>query len=173
MDINHLSIKELEILGDAIKDRIKTIKNQQEDEIKRKNSVKNKTKLSQLTSSDRIFKINIYKNANNGETVIETNYVNVYGVGKDKEERGYNYNFGGSSSWFDNETGEKHFHLDDFMSISFFTLKPKSWYKDFLEAKEYRLKIKKESLDRELLNLENKLYIFDELKDDIDYKVKK
>lgn len=40
-----------------INNRLKIIKENEEDEIKRKDNIKNKTKLSQLTSNDRVFKI--------------------------------------------------------------------------------------------------------------------
>jgi hypothetical protein len=40
-----------------VNNKLNIIKKKEEDEIKRKDSVKNKTKLSQLTSNDRVFKI--------------------------------------------------------------------------------------------------------------------
>lgn len=48
MDINKLTIKELEILGNAVHDRMIQIRRQQEDELKRKDSVKNKTKYEKI-----------------------------------------------------------------------------------------------------------------------------
>ena len=95
MNINHLKVEELKVLIDAANQRIEVIN---KDEKRRKDSVKDKTKLSELTSSDRIFKIQIYRHVDTHEMVVTTDFVNVKGVRKsDDEYGGFYYNFGGSS----------------------------------------------------------------------------
>jgi len=79
MDINHLKVEELKILIDAANQRIETINKEKEDEKKRKDSVKNKTKLSQLTSSDRIFKIEIYRHVDYEEITPE-DFLDLYNI---------------------------------------------------------------------------------------------
>jgi hypothetical protein len=174
MDINQLTIKELEILGNAVHDRMIQIRRQQEDELKRKDSVKNKTKLCQLTSSDRIFKIEIYQNNITNKMTINTDYVDVVGVRNDLE--GYSYNFGGSSSWFSVVTGEKHYHLDNGCgkySFKFYTLKPETWIEDLNEARKYIVEIRKERFENELSSFKESLSKFDELKENIISEVNK
>lgn len=175
MDINHLTIEELEILGDAVKYRISQIRKKEEDDLKRKNSVKNKTKLSQLTASDRIFKIQIFENANTEEMNLVINYVKVEGVTKLLQD-GYDYNFGGSSSWFSSVVGEKHYHLDSGFgkhSFTFYTLKPETWVEDLNEAREYMIQKRIESFERELTNLKKSLSKFDDLKYQINLEVER
>lgn len=172
MDINKLTIKELEILGNAVHDRMIKIRRQQEDELKRKDSVKNKTKLSQLTSKDRIFKIQIYEYVTSNEMDIRTGYVDVGGVTSD--EGGYNYTFGGSSSWFSLVTGARHYHLDVGFgknNFTFYTLKPETWVEDLNEARKYIVEIRKERLENELSSFKEALSKFDELKESIIYEV--
>jgi hypothetical protein len=174
MDINHLTAKELEALGNAIHDRISQIRREEKDDLKRKDSVKNKTKLSQLSSSDRIFKIQIFENANTEEMNLVINYVKVGGVTKLLQD-GYDYNFGGSSSWFSNVVGEKHYHLDSGFgkhSFTFYTLKPETWVEDLNEAREYMIQKRIEAFERELTNLKKSLSKFDGLKDQINLEVK-
>lgn len=175
MDINQLTIKELEILGNAVNDKIIQIRRQQEDELKRKDSVKNKTRLCELTSSDRIFKIEINQIAISNEMVIKVGHIDVGGVSRDKEG-GYNYSFGGSSSWFNVFTGEKHYHLDNGFgkyNFRFYTLKPETWIEDLNEARKYIVEIKKERLENELSSFKESLSKFDELKENIISEVNK
>jgi len=174
MDINQLTIKELEVLGNAVHDRITQIRRQQEDELKRKDSVKNKTRLCELTSSDRIFKIAIFQSTTTNEMAIKTDYVDVGVMGNDLE--GYSYNFGGSYCWFNVVTGEKHYHLDTVCfenNFIFYTLKPETWIEDLNEARKYIVEIRKESLENEISSLKEKLSKFDELKEDIISEVNK
>lgn len=166
MDINQLTIKELEILGNAVHDR--TI------ELKRKNSVKNKTKLYELTSSDIIFKIEIYQIATTNKMAIKTNYVDVGGVRNDLG--GYSYTFGGYSSWFSVITGGKHYHLDVGCSkhnFIFYTLKPETWIEDLNEARKYMIEIRKKRFENELSSFKESLSKFDELNESITSEIKK
>lgn len=175
MDINHLKVEELKILIDAANQRIETINKEKEDEKKRKDSVKNKTKLSQLTSSDKIFKIEIYKHVHTHEMVVTTEFVNVGGVTKiDDEYGGFNYNFGGSSSWFSDEDSENHYLLVNGFgndSFNFYTLKPNTWWEDYELARDIKIQNKIEKFNKELDAYESALSKFEELKERINEEI--
>ena len=177
MDINHLKVEELKVLIDAANQRIKVINKEEEDEKKRKDSVKNKTKLSQLTSSDKIFKIEIYRHVGTYEMVVKTDFVNVKGVRKsDDEYGGFYYNFGGSSTWFSDKESENHYLLEKVfgnINFQFYTLKPETWWEDYKLAKR-DIKIHKiEEFHKELNAYTNALSKFEELKERINEEISK
>jgi hypothetical protein len=70
-NLDNLTENELLDLKNQITGKIKKIKEAEKEEIDRKNSVKNKTKLSQLTSQDRRFGIRI--SGNIGHRMVESN----------------------------------------------------------------------------------------------------
>jgi len=177
MDINHLKVEELKVLIDAANQRIEVINKEKEDEKKRKDSVKNKTKLSQLTSSDRIFKIEIYRHVDTHEMVVKTGFVNVGGVRKENSEYGgFSYSFGGSSAWFSDKDSENHYLLENGFgnnSFKFYTLKPNAWWEDYKLAKR-DIKIHKiEEFHKELNAYTNALSKFEELKERINEEISK
>jgi hypothetical protein len=177
MDINHLKIEELKVLIDAANQRIKVINKEEEDEKKRKDSVKNKTKLSQLTSSDKIFKIEIYRHVGTYEMVVKTDFVNVKGVRKsDDEYGGFYYNFGGSSTWFSDKESENHYLLENGFgndSFKFYTLKPNTWWEDYELARDIKIQNKIEKFNKELDAYESALSKFEELKERINEEISK
>lgn len=146
--------------------RIQMIRQEEEDEIKRKNSVKNKTKLSQLTSDDRILGIRIsWNDDSKGVTIDELEnswsvdligYCEVRGY-EDKKKRKSDYHrisishkteaFGVSTVLNDEEVEKSYLLCIDTMGTgydSFFTLSPETWEEDLLESlngqKEWRIR---------------------------------
>jgi hypothetical protein len=177
MDINHLKVEELKVLIDAANQRIEAINKEKEDEKKRKDSVKNKTKLSQLTYSDRIFKIEIYRHVDTHEMVVKTGFVNIGGVRKENSEYGgFSYSFGGSSSWFSDEDSENHYLLVNGFgndSFEFYTLKPNTWWEDYELARDIKIQNKIERFHKELNAYKNSLSKFGELKERINEEISK
>ena len=146
--------------------RIQMIKQEEEDEIKRKNSVKNKTKLSQLTSDDRILGIRIsWNDDSKGVTIDELEnswsvdligYCEVRGYEDKKKRKSDSHRisishkteaFGVSTALNDEEVEKSYLLHIDTMGPgydSFFTLSPETWKEDLLESlngqKEWRIR---------------------------------
>lgn len=146
--------------------QIEKIRQEEEDEIKRKNSVKNKTKLSQLTSDDEILGIRIsWNNNSKGVTIDELGnswsvdiigYCDVTGY-EDKKKRESDYHrisighkkeaFGISTSLTDEDSEKPYLLFINTMGTGysgFFTLSPETWEEDLMEAlngqKDWRIK---------------------------------
>lgn len=174
MEINALEIHELESLKKSIDDRIQKIKQEKVDEIKRKDSVKNKTKLYQLTSNDRILVITIFENVKDNRMVSNVSYENINQCDKDDDSMGFKFGHGGSLYWISNEDSEKHYVLKTWFGKHnhvFCTLKPESWIQDLAEAKGFNIEQKKQQQQDELNYYMESLIKFDELKTEITKKV--
>jgi len=162
--------------------RIQMIRQEEEDEIKRKNSVKNKTKLCQLTSDDRILGIRIsWNDDSNGVTIDELGnswsvdiigYCEVRGY-EDKKKRKSDYHrisishkkeaFGISRSLSDEESEKPYLLSIDTMDTgydSFFTLSPETWESDLIEALNTQKEWRNRRHDKEILILEKKVEAF-------------
>lgn len=136
--------------------QIEKIRQEEENEIRRKNSVKNKTKLSQLTSDDRILGIRISWNDDskgvkidelgNSWSVDIIGYCDVRGY-EDKKKRKSDYHrisishkkeaFGHAVSLTDEESEKPYLLVIDTMGNgydSFFTLSPETWEEDLMKA---------------------------------------
>jgi len=162
--------------------QIDKIRQDEKDEIKRKNSVKNKTKLSQLTSDDRILGIRIsWNDDSKGVTIDELGnswsvdiigYCEIRGY-EDKKKRKSDYHrisighkkeaFGISSSLTDEEVEKPYLLSIDTMRggyNGFFTLSPETWEEDLMEAlnsqKEWRIR----DYHKEISILEKKVNAF-------------
>jgi hypothetical protein len=160
--------------------RIQMIRQEEEDEIKRKNSVKNKTKLCQLTSDDRILGIRIsWNDDSNGVTIDELGnswsvdiigYCEVRGY-EDKKKSDYHRisighkkeAFGISTSLSDEESEKPYLLSIDTMNTgydSFFTLSPETWESDLIEALNTQKEWRNRRHDKEILILEKKVEAF-------------
>jgi hypothetical protein len=133
--------------------KLETIKYNEEDEIRRKDSVKNKTKLSELTCNDSVFKVSY--TYWRGE-VTWAGYVDVAQCEPDKDG---GYSFGvshktrpeGFSSWFNDKYADKHCLLMDFSSsLYFITMKPETWEEDMKASLHEYIKIKEERFNKEI-----------------------
>jgi len=162
--------------------QIEKIRKEEEEEINRKNSIKNKTKLSQLTSDDRILGIRISWNDDSNGVMIEElgnswsvdiiGYCEVRGY-DDKKKRDSDYHrisvghkdkpFGVSVSLSDEEVEKPYLLSIDTMGSgydAFFTLSTKTWEKDLIDALNYT---KNQSIiqhNRDLSILEKKAEAF-------------
>ena len=162
--------------------RIQMIRQEEEEENKRKNSVKNKTKLSQLTSDDRILGIRISWNADSkGVTIDELGnswsvdiieYCEVRGY-EDKKKRKSDYHrisighkekaFGVSTSLSDEESEKPYLLSIDTMGSgydSFFTISPETWESDLIEALNTQKGWRNVRHDEEISILEKKVEAF-------------
>ena len=146
--------------------QIERIRMDENEEIARKNSAKNKTKLSQLTQQDRILGLRIsWNDKGNGVTIDEfgnswsmdlIGYCDVGGY-EDKKKRKSDCHrisighktkpFGISTSISDEESEKAYLLSMDTMGSGydgFFTLSPETWESDLIEAlnsqKEWRNK---------------------------------
>lgn len=137
-----------------IDNELDSIRRNENDEIKRKNNVKNKTKLSQLTSDDSVFKIsyNFLK-----KEVYWTGYVDVEYCEYDKEFNYYKFSVShktkpeGFSTRFPMKYGDKHCVLLDFTSsLYFITMRPEAWEEDLKDSMKEYLATKKEKYNNEV-----------------------
>ena len=158
------------------------IRQEEEEEIKRKNSVKNKTKLSQLTSDDRILGIRIsWNDDSKGVTIDELGnswsvdiigYCDVRGY-EDKKKRKSDYHrisidhkekpFGISTSLSDEESEKPYLLSIDTMGSgydSFFTISPETWESDLIEALNTQKRWRNVRHDEEISILEKKVEAF-------------
>lgn len=174
--------------------QIEKIRQEEEDEIKRKNSVKNKTKLSQLTSDNRILGIRISWNDDskgvsidelgNSWSVDIIGYCDIRGY-EDKKKRKSDYHrisighktepFGISTSLTDEEVEKPYLLCIDTMGSGydgFFTLSPETWEEDLLEAlngqKDWRIR----QHHKEISILEKKVGVFLKSKNKINKFIK-
>lgn len=151
-----ITLSELLNLKSEIEEQLELIEQDKIDTIKRKDNVKNKTKLSELTINDRIFGIGL---SSKDLEVYFMDYCNVEGY-NDKTNSDWNdinvshktKTFGVSTS-IHKENADKHYFLvlDTMQSgyDCFFTLKPETWEKDLKEALEYKLKLIKKRFNSE------------------------
>jgi len=142
-----------------INSKLEKLKLIEEDEIKRKDSVKDKTRISQLTPKDCVFCIEYNKNTKNVDWAGYLNVEYCQYIGKDKY-----YMFGvshktepqGFSSSFAGKYGYKDCVLFDFYSsFKFITIKPERWEKGLEECMMEFLLDKKESYNNEVRNIES------------------
>lgn len=186
MDIEKLTKEELLQLKNKIEDNLKKIKQIEIDTFNRKNSVKNKTKLSQLTINDRILGVGI--SGNKGHSLVEStdeisstwkvdiiDYCNVteytdkkYRASDNSEWHRINIShptkpFGLGISLSDNEV-DKHYILSLCTSKNgydqFYTLKPESWETDIVKAYSEMVEKRKSQYDSEMSILNDKLHIY-------------
>jgi hypothetical protein len=174
--------------------QIEKIRKEEEEEINRKNSIKNKTKLSQLTSDDRILGIRISWNDDSNGVMIEElgnswsvdiiGYCEVRGY-DDKKKRDSDYHrisvshkdkpFGVSVSLSDEEVEKPYLLSIDTMGSgydAFFTLSTSTWEKDLIDALNYT---KNQSIiqhNKELSILEKKAEAFLKSKNKINKFIK-
>ncbi len=154
-EIRNLSENELLELRRKVDSRLKSIKRQEKINLARKNSVRNKTKLSQLTSADHIFGIQLKPDG----SVYTMGYHEIGEISKYNGSPGwYNITLGGISSGMDEHESNKHYYLFVHCSSNyFFTLKPETWEKDIKEALKYELKREKLSHQKEYESLSKKI----------------
>jgi hypothetical protein len=178
-NIEHLTEQDLVDLQAKINHRLERIKAEKLDELNRKNSVKDKIKLSQLTSQDRILGIRLaWDNTKDGKYLKALNakwsvdlvdYCNVKGF-ESKSSRKSEWNrisishkgepFGISTS-IDDEEADKPYLL--FLDTSptgydgFFTLSPATWKEDIQTAFKFLLKQRKYYQDLDTKKLKDKI----------------
>lgn len=167
-NIDNLTESELLELDAEIKDRLKKIEKDKLDDFNRKNNVKTKTKLSQLTNRDRILGIRFTWDKDNGTYLKEfdqrwiVDIVDYCDVSEytDKRDRNSELNrigfshktktFGISTSITDEEAEKPYYlHIDADSSgyDGFFTIFPESWQSDIQEAFKDTLKKQKKWAD--------------------------
>lgn len=179
---NGITEEKLLIVKEYSEKLIEKIRRDDEDEINRKNSVKHKTKLSQLTSDDRILGIRISWNDKGKGVMIDElenswsvdiiGYCDVTGY-EDKKTRNSDYHrisishktepFG-ISTLIDDEESEKPYLLSiDTMESgydSFFTLSHETWESDLIEAFRVQKQEWVKQHSEKLSILEKKINVF-------------
>ena len=137
-DLLKLDENELIDLRTQINNRIKAARKEAGDDLKRQESVGGKTKLTQLTHTDRIFVICTEYNE-----VRRMGYYNVHSVKKgENNSEWYSFYIGDVGGSFDTIEANNHYLLykrNDYLQY-FFTLKPETWQEDIKSALEYQLK---------------------------------
>lgn len=174
--------------------QIEKIRQEEEDEIKRKNSVKNKTKLSQLTPGDSILGIRIsWNDDSKGVTIDELGnswsvdiieYCDVRGY-ETKKRRESDFHrisifhkreaFGVSISLSDEESEKPYLLSIDTMGSgydSFFTISPETWEEDLMEALNSQKKWRIRQHHKEISILEKKCNAFLKSKNKINKFIK-
>ena len=195
MNIDNLTKEELLKLKSQIDYNLKNIEQDEIDVINRKNSVKNKTKLSQLTTNDRIFGIRI--SGNKGHSLVEStdeisstwkvdiiDYCNITEY-TDKSRRGewHRINishptkpFGLGTSLSDEQV-DKHYILSLCTSKNgydqFYTLKPETWETDIVEAYNEILECRRKQYESDNSILSEKLHIYLKEKEKINNQIGK
>ena len=195
MNIDNLTKEELLKLKSQIDYNLKNIEQDEIDVINRKNSVKNKTKLSQLTTNDRIFGIRI--SGNKGHSLVEStdeisstwkvdiiDYCNIKEY-TDKSRRGewHRINishptkpFGLGTSLSDEQV-DKHYILSLCTSKNgydqFYTLKPETWETDIVEAYNEILEWRRKQYESDNSILSEKLHIYLKEKEKINNQIGK
>jgi len=164
--INNFNESELLKLKTDINKQLKIIDKQLKiieidkiDTIKRKDSVKTKTKLCELTSNDRIFSIGVSNNLD----VYFMDYCDIRGY-NDKTDSDYHdisvrhktKPYGISTSIHKDES-EKHYFTSFHSIICFFTLNPETWKEDLQESLIYKIKQEKKHLNEDIKNLKNQI----------------
>jgi len=190
MNIDNLTKEELLKLKSQIDYNLKNIEQDEIDVINRKNSVKNKTKLSQLTTNDRIFGIRISGNECTDEIsstwkVDIIDYCNITEY-TDKSGRGGEWHrikishptkpFGLGTSLSDEEF-DKHYILSLDTSKNgydqFYTLNPESWEADIVKAYSEMVEGRKSRYESEISILNEKLNIYLKEKEKINNQIGK
>jgi len=196
MNIDNLTKEELLKLKSQIDYNLKNIEQDEIDVINRKNSVKNKTKLSQLTTNDRIFGIRI--SGNKGHSLVEStdeisstwkvdiiDYCDITEY-TDKSRRGGEWHrinishltkpFGLGTSLSDEEV-DKHYILSLCTSKNgydqFYTLKPETWETDIVEAYNKILEWRRKQYESDNSILSEKLHIYLKEKEKINNQIGK
>jgi hypothetical protein len=166
MNIDNLKKDELKKLKKSINNRIKKIKQDKKNETKRKDSVKDKTKLSQLTSNDTIYVIEIFYSAINNRMEIRSGYKDIINCKKCKDNNGFHFSYGGTSTWISDEDADNHYvidmHVDNY--FAFCTMKPELYTIDISKAKFYFIENKIKQHQKEIMNYEKLLSEFDRYK---------
>ena len=196
MNIEKLTEQGLLDLKSSIDKKLNKIRQDEIDTLNRKNSVKNKTKLSQLTSQDRILGILI--SGNKGHSLVEStdeisstwkvdiiDYCDITEY-TDKSRRGGEWHrinishptkpFGLGTSLSD-EQSDKHYILSLCTSKNgydqFYTLKPESWETDIVEAYNEILEWRRKQYESDNSILSEKLHIFIKEKEKINNQIGK
>jgi hypothetical protein len=196
MNIEKLTEQGLLDLKSSIDKKLNKIRQDEIDTLNRKNSVKNKTKLSQLTSQDRILGILI--SGNKGHSLVEStdeisstwkvdiiDYCDITEY-TDKSRRGGEWHrinishptkpFGLGTSLSD-EQSDKHYILSLCTSKNgydqFYTLKPESWETDIVEAYNKILEWRRKQYESDNSILSEKLHIFIKEKEKINNQIGK
>ena len=163
-NIDNLNESELLTLKSEIDEQLKVKEQNRLDLIKRKDSVKNKTKICELTQNDRMFGIGL---SSNDLEVYFMDYCDVNDY-NDKEISNYhNISVGHKTKPFGISTSihKKRINKHYFLSLSkmksgydlFFTLKPETWEEDLQEALEYKLRKEKKHFNKEIKFLKKKV----------------
>lgn len=190
-NVDHLNKYELLELKRDINNRLKEIKDDEIDVTNRKNNVKNKTKISQLTQKDRMFGIGFGLD-NGGEylKVLDTKWsvhlIDYCDVTEftEKSKRDSEYHrfgvshktkpFGISTSLTDEEV-DKHYMLSINSSSSgyggFYTLFPETWEKDIVEALEERISWRNENFEKDINKLKRKIKLVIDNKETINKNI--
>lgn len=124
-----------------VNSKLEIIEKNRLDVVKRKDSVKNKTKLCQLTENDIMF--HVCFTPWTGICTIEN--CNFEGFGDEESEYGYhNIRVGGSSMGIHKDQINNHFFASYHCShVNFYTLKPETWEEDFQKTLDYKIKQEK------------------------------
>ncbi len=197
-NIENLSERELLDLKERIEKRINKIKEDDLEEINRKNSVKNKTKLSELTSKDRMLGIRFswdHTNNNPNSRYIHSlkskwvvdivDYVDVEFY-QNKKSRNSEWDYFsmsykkggfGFGTPLNDEESEKHYLINLDTSNTgydgFFTLFPKTWESDIKEVLEYEIKQRKKYYNRDIKILKDKVKLVLNSRDMINKEIEK
>lgn len=177
-DIKNLTKEQLITLQVSVENRLRKLEEERVDEVIRKNSVKNKTKLSQLTHHDRVLGIRFAWDKKYGKhlktvdtkwSVDVVGYCDVTGF-ENKTRRGTNLHrlsishktepFGISTSLEDEEVNKRYLLFIDTSSTGyggFFTLSPETWKEDIMEAIKDNLKRRNKYHDIDCKKLKEKV----------------
>lgn len=136
MEVSKLSETQLLNLKEEIEREVKIREFEKLDTIKRKDSVRNKTKLSQLTCNDRMFGIGF---SLRDKKLHFIGYCDVHSYeeridGDARISVGHKKEPFGVTMTINKETTQKHYFSNySFSSTMFFTLKPETWQEDLQE----------------------------------------
>jgi len=177
IDINNLDKRELLALQNDVIKRIESIDQELIDATKRKDSVKNKTKICELTPNDRMFGIGF----TNKLGVYFMGYCDVRGYSVDKEDSNWSnigvghktHPFGLSTSITKEQSNEHYFLSYHCGDIMFFTMKPKRWMQDLQSALVYRIKQDNTRFNEEIEVLKKKIATINSSENEINKKIKK
>ena len=185
-DINKLNEEELVELKSQIDDRLKKLEADEKDLIDKN---KGKTKLSQLTISDRIFGIGVSGNSKTPDGISANWDVHIIDYCRvieytDKSKRGNEWHrlsinhhkspFGISISLNDSDVDKPYLLNINTFSCgydSFFTLRPETWEADILSAYHEQIELRRKHHERDNQILMDKLNLFLREKDRINDKV--
>lgn len=159
MNIEKLNEIQLKDLQSRINEQLLIIEKNKRDSISRKDSVKHKTKLNQLTANDRIFGISIVNNK-----LYDSDYCDVKGFSDEDESGWHRYSFShkskplGCSSGIHKDKAEKGYCLFEMCgNYYFWTLNPKAWEIDLKEALNDNILEKKKYQKQEIEKIKNNI----------------